>query len=82
METLYKILDNRAEALEFPVYENCPVAGIPLMELNLKDNLLLCCINRKGSVIIPRGQDKMLPGDTVMIVTTQTGLDDIADIVK
>ena len=82
METLYKILDNRAEALEFPVYDNCPVAGIPLMELNLKDNLLLCCINRKGSVIIPRGQDKMLPGDTVMIVTTQTGLDDIAEIVK
>lgn len=82
METLYKILDNRAEALEFSVYENCPIADIPLMDLNLKDNLLLSCINRKGAIIIPRGQDRILPGDTVMVVTTQTGLDDIADIVK
>ena len=74
VETLYKILDKRAEALEFCIRENSPVVGVPLMELNLKDNLLLCCINHKGKIIIPRGQDSIQVGDTVMVVTTNTGL--------
>lgn len=82
VETLYKILDKRAEALEFCICENSPVVGVPLMELNLKDNLLLCCINHKGKIIIPRGQDSIQVGDTVMVVTTNTGLRDIRDILK
>ena len=82
VETLYKILDKRAEALEFCIRENSPVVGVPLMELNLKDNLLLCCINHKGKIIIPRGQDPIQVGDTVMVVTTNTGLRDIRDILK
>lgn len=82
VETLYKILDNRAEALEFAIKQDCPVAGIPLMDMNLKDNLLVCCMNRNGSIIIPRGQDSFQPGDTVMVVTTNRGLRDISDIVK
>ena len=81
VETLYKILDKRAEALEFCIRENSPVVGVPLMELNLKDNLLLCC-NHKGKIIIPRGQDSIQVGDTVMVVTTNTGLRDIRDILK
>ena len=82
VETLYKILDKRAEALEFCIRENSPVVGVPLMELNLKDNHLLCCINHKGKIIIPRGQDSIQVGDTVMVVTTNTGLRDIRDILK
>ena len=82
VETLYKILDKRAEALEFCIRENSPVVGVPLMELNLKDNLLLCCINHKGKIINPRGQHSIQVGDTVMVVTTNTGLRDIRDIQK
>lgn len=82
VETLYKILDKRAEALEFCIRENSPVVGVPLMELNLKDNLLLCCINHKGKITIPRGQDSIQVGDTVMVVTTNKGLRDIRDILK
>ncbi|MFR1114078.1 MAG: Trk system potassium transporter TrkA [Blautia sp.] len=82
VETLYKVLNKRAEALEFCIRENSPVVGVSLMELDLKDNLLLCCINRKGKIIIPRGQDYIQVGDTVMVVTTRTGLRDIRDIIK
>ena len=57
IETLYHIFDNRAEALEFKVEKDSPVIGKPIMELKLKDNLLLACLNRNGKVIIPRGQD-------------------------
>ena len=80
VETLYHILDGRAEALEFAVRETSPVTGIPLSELRLKKNLLIACINRNGEVHIPRGQDVIQPGDTVIVVTTVKGLTDLRDI--
>ena len=80
VETLYQILDNRAEALEFAIREKSQVTDIPLAQLKLKKDLLIGCINRNGKIIIPRGQDSIQVGDTVIIVTTRKGLDDIQDI--
>ena len=80
VETLYHILDGQAEALEFAVREHSAVTGVPLMELKLKDNLLIASINRNGVVNIPRGQDVIQPGDTVVVVTTERGLNDLTDI--
>lgn len=82
IETLYRMNNDRVEALEFVVKEDSPVLGIPLQELKLKPNLLISCINHKGNVVIPRGQSIIKAGDTVVIVTTMTGLHDIKDILK
>ena len=80
IETLYHLFDHRVEAIEFKVYEASKVTDIPLMSLPLKKNLLISCINRNGSIIIPSGQDSIQVGDSVMIVTTHTGFQDILDI--
>lgn len=80
VETLYHILDGQAEALEFAVREESVVTGVPLSELKLKDNLLIACINRNGMIQIPRGQDVIKLGDTVIVVTTVKGLNDLSDI--
>lgn len=82
VETLYRILDNRAEALEFIIREKSAVTDVPLAELKTKSNLLISCINRHGKIRIPRGQDSIQVGDTVIVVTTQTGLKDIQDILR
>lgn len=82
VETLYKIVDGKAEALEFCIQAGAPVIGVPLEKLNLRPNILICSINRNGKVIIPRGQDIICQGDTVIIVTTNKGLKDIKDILK
>lgn len=82
VETLYQILDGRAEALEFVIREDSAVTGVPLMNINLKKNLLIACIHRDGHIRIPRGQDFMQKGDTVIVVTSQKGLHDIRDILK
>jgi trk system potassium uptake protein TrkA len=74
--------DNRVEALEFRVRTNMSLLGTPLMELRLKKNLLIACINRKGKIIIPGGQDTIEMGDTVIVVTTNTGLSDLSDIIE
>ena len=82
IETLYHIFDGRAEAIEFHVEASSPVIGIPLKDLPTKDNLLITCINRNGQILIPRGQDSIQMGDTVVIVTTHTGFRDIGDIIR
>ncbi len=82
IETMHLILDGKAEALEFRIKENSPVANKKIENINLKDNILIACINRNGNVIIPRGYDSILPGDTVIVVTTNTGYTDIKDILK
>lgn len=82
IETLYHMFDSRAEAIEFRIDEESAVTGIPLKDLSLKKNLLICFINRNGSIIIPSGQDSIQVGDTVMIVTTHLGFSDIREILK
>lgn len=82
IETLYHMFDYRAEAIEFRVDKKSPVTDIPLTELSLKKNLLVSFIHRKGSIIIPSGQDRIMVGDTVMVVTTHTGFHDIQDILE
>lgn len=82
IETLYKIIGGKAEALEFRVRNNSNLVNIPLSNLKLKNNLLICSIYRNNKVIIPNGQDSLHEGDSVVIVTTNTGLDDLNDILK
>ena len=80
LETLHHLSDTRVEAIEFRVKEESAVTNKTLLELQLKDNLLVSFIFRKGHIFIPTGQDKILVGDEVMIVTTHTGFHDLTDI--
>ena len=80
LETLYHIMDGKAEALEFLVRDHSPVVGVPLTDLTLKPNTLVGCINRDRKVFIPRGHDMLQVGDAVIIVTMAKGLRDIRDI--
>lgn len=81
VETLYRLMDNKVEALEFIVRDESPVVGIPFKDLKLKSNLLICAIIRDGQVITPGGQDQIMLNDNVIVVTTHKGLDDIRDII-
>ena len=80
VEMVYWIADGKAEALEFSVEEHSKVTNVPLMDLKLKPNLLICSIMRANKVIIPSGQDCILSGDKVVVVATGTHLSRIEDI--
>ena len=82
IKTLYRILDDRVEALEFTVHEESRATGVPLSQLHLKKNLLLCCITRGDHILIPRGGDQIQVGDNVIVVTLEHGLHDLRDIVE
>ncbi len=80
IEALYKMNDGKVEALEFLVTENSKVIGTPLSSMNLKKGVLVSLINRGGEIISPTGQSTIMAGDTVIVITSCMGLQDIADI--
>lgn len=80
VETLYKLVGDRVEALEFRATAKSAVCSVPLMQLKLQKGLLIGAINRGGKVLTPSGKDSIEPGDTVVVVTTVTGLNDLDDI--
>lgn len=80
VETMHKIINGKAEALEFMIRSRSKVTDVPLQELKIKKGILVACISRRGRIIIPRGSDKIIPGDSVVITTQHRGLGDIEDI--
>ena len=82
VETLYRLSDDRVEALEFRVRNGSKVTGMPLRSMSLKDNLQVFCINRQGKVILPHGEDMIMPDDMVVIVTKHKGIGRLEDILK
>lgn len=82
METLYNVIKGKVEAAEFIIKEDSPVIDVPLMELDLKPDVLVAAILRDKKVMIPRGHDSLQIGDAVIIVSRQIGLRNITDIIK
>ena len=82
VEAVYRMMQNKVEALEFYIKEDSKVTNISLANLKLKPNLLVCGIMRGGQKIIPTGQDELRKGDSVIIVTSHIGLNDIQEILK
>lgn len=82
VENFYKLADGQAEALEFLVKEGSPVTGTPLQKLHIRKNTLICCIYRNGQVIVPSGQDCILPGDTVVIILRDYKINNIDEILE
>ena len=80
IKTLYHMFDHRVEAIEFYVDKASNVTNRTLKDLKLKKDILISCISRNGSIIIPTGNDLILPGDNVIIVTTHAGFTSIQDI--
>lgn len=80
--TLYKLVNNQVEALEFLAKRQDRFYDKPLKELKpkLKDNCLIACILRNNTVIIPDGNTSIQQGDNVIVVTTHKDFDDLRDI--
>ena len=71
IENLYQLMDGKAEALEFIVREAADFTDVPLKELRLKKNILIAGLLRDRKAIIPAGDDVILPGDRVVVISGQ-----------
>ena len=82
METLYKVMDDKVEVLEFLVKENRDFTGVTFKELKLKPNILIAGIIRDKKTIIPSGEDMMKQGDKVIVLAANQRINDLSDIVR
>ncbi len=82
VEALYELMDGAVEGLEFSISEESEVLNVPLAQLSIKPQILVAAIVRGKKIITPSGSDMIQLNDTVVIVTTIKGLNDIRDILN
>ncbi len=78
--TLYQLVNNQVEALEFSARKQDWIYDRPLKDLKIKENCLIACIIRDNKVIIPNGNSEIKLGDNVVVVTTHKNFDDLTDV--
>ena len=71
--TLHRLVGDRVEALEFAVTGSTWYTDVPLKNVPIRDNLRIALITRRGTIIVPTGDDYLSVGDTAVIVTTRAG---------
>lgn len=81
VETLYRLMDGKAEALEFNVREDARLVHIPLKDMRFKSNILIAGIIRGRQTIVPGGNDEILPGDKVIVLAADHRLNDLSDVI-
>ena len=67
--TMHLIADGLVEATEFRVTEKTLHCGEKLKDIELKKNVLIATISRKGNIEIPSGDSTFLAGDSVIIIS-------------
>lgn len=82
IETLYRMFNDRVEALGFKIKGKSAVTNVKLKDLNLKNNVIIAGIFRDGNIIRPNGYDEFNVGDSVVVITMDNIFNDITDIVE
>ena len=83
IESIYHIVDDRVEAAEFKIRENIPrLIGVPLKDLKIRKNILICSVVRGRQVIIPDGSTTIELNDSVVVISKEHRFSDIRDILE
>ena len=78
--TLYRMVNDRLEAIEFVVRDKKDYVDVPLKKLKLRSGILIASIVRGNELIIPKGDDCLQVNDSVVVVTTTKGMHDLSNI--
>lgn len=81
IETLFRIIDGRAEAIAFTANESTGFLNIPLKNLKFKEGVLVAVIVRENNILIPRGNDAIRSGDSVILIVKDRKISDLNDII-
>lgn len=80
IQTLYHLVNERVEAAEIIIEKNADFVNVPLKDLEMKKNCLIACIGRGKKILIPGGEDRIQVGDSVIVITSNQGIDDFTDV--
>lgn len=78
--TLYRLVNDRLEAIEFIIREQKDYVDVPLKKLKIRSGILIASIIRGNELIIPKGDDCLKVNDSVVVITTNKGFGDLKQI--
>ncbi len=81
VQRLYRLMDGKAEALEFIVGAGEPIIGQKLKDLEVLPEALVAVIVRNGKVRVPFGDDMLEAGDRVIVMVKESGINFLSDII-
>lgn len=82
VEKLYRLVGGKAEALEFIAQKGESYIGVPLKDLTMRPNTLVAVIVHRNKVIVPSGNDAIEVGDNVLIITRESGVGDLNEVIR
>ena len=82
VERLYRLMNDRVEALEFIARAGDSYIGVPLKNLNIRKGALVAVIVHQGKVIVPFGDDHIEEGDRVVIIVCENGIGDLNEVIR
>jgi hypothetical protein len=80
VQTLYRLVDDQVEALEFVASSSRDYYGIPLQQLSIKKGVLVAAILRNGVLTVPKGNTTIEQGDHIMVVAKNSKIERLSDI--
>lgn len=82
MKTLYKFVDGKVEAAEFLAGDYVTFLDKPLSKIKTKKDVLIAAINRNHETIFPGGNDCIKTNDLVIVVSKDTKIKSLNDILQ
>ena len=70
LQSLTLLEEGKAEILEIIAHPDARVVGVPVRQMGVPRGALLCALIREDDVVIPSGNDTIVAGDTVVVLTT------------
>ena len=78
---LYRLADGKAEAIEFIARSGDAYINTPLKDLTMRPGTLVAVIVHQGKVIVPFGNDHIEAGDHVVIISRESGVGDLNEVI-
>ena len=82
VESLIKLVNDKVEALEFRVRDNCRFIDVPIKNLNIRKGIIIAYVTHKGVSKMATGDTRIQLSDTVIIISKVAGLRDINDLLS
>lgn len=68
--TLVPIGEGRVSIAEVPIHGTAPAVGKKLWEINLPKQVIIGCILRGDTTMVPRGDTRILAGDMLVLISS------------
>jgi trk system potassium uptake protein TrkA len=76
------LIEDRVEVIEAECGQRSPLANRPLSELGLPRGVLVAAVRRGERILVPRGADRIEPGDRFLVVATTDAVSRVAGLIE